>query len=236
MARLALRLYGSGLRPAEVLQRCYGVRFPREFFVLAETPEATEELLIVLFNQPWRMAVPPERRGPRASVLPQQEEQEQALLARDRDLLPLLVPIGLHARHGGKTVGYRLSELAAGRTTVFALSRNARHDSPIEPIGDSLLAFRHEHHADAYKAVRDQYNAPSNRGAGMVDADEVGELAVLVRHVQDLQHRAAAQPGEVDSCRNRACIDAARDSRTRREPTPRTPAATKAASQRPHGL
>lgn len=202
MMRQALRLYGSGLRPAEVLRRCYGVRFPREFFVVAETPEVTEELHIMLFNQPWQMAVPPERGRPWASALCEEEKQEQALLARDRDLLPLLVPLGLRERHGGKTVGYRISELAAGRTTVFALPRDARHDSPIEPVGDSLLALLHEHHTDAYKAVRDQYHAPSNRGAGMVDADEVDEFAALVRNVEDLRHRAAAQPGEVDSRRD----------------------------------
>lgn len=194
MARLALSLYEAGLRPGEVLRRCYGVSFPQEFFILCEPQEMNGELLVDYFDQPWQMAVPPERGGPCDSALPRREERERALLARDPDLLPLLVPLGPRERHGGKTVGYRLSELAVGRTTVFALPRDARPDSPIERVGDSLLALLHEHHADAHKAARDQYNAPSNRGFGMVDADEVDELAALLRHVQDLQRRTTARP------------------------------------------
>ncbi|MCF2527054.1 hypothetical protein [Yinghuangia soli] len=194
MAGFALSLYESGLGPGEVLRRCYGVPFPHEFLILSEPQEMNGDLLVDLFDQPWQMAVPPERGGPRTSALPRREEHERALLARDPDLLPLLVPLGVRERHGGKTIGYRLSELAVGRTTVFALPRDARPGSAIERVGHSLLALLHEHHADAHKAARDQYNAPSNRGFGMVDADEVDELAALLRHVQDLQRRTTEQP------------------------------------------
>ncbi|MFI6984295.1 hypothetical protein ACIBSV_37690 [Embleya sp. NPDC050154] len=152
--------------------------------MLGEPHEMTEELLVEFFARPWQLVIPPA-----VSWLRTEEEEERVLLARD--LLPLVKPLGLRQRHGGKTVGYRLSRLADGRTTVFALPRNARPDSPIEHVGDSLLEFLHEHHTDHRDALLKQYNAPSNFGTGMVDADEVQEVEALLHHIEYLQRRAA---------------------------------------------
>ncbi|TDV43551.1 hypothetical protein [Actinophytocola oryzae] len=155
MARLATALHETGLDPGEVLDECYGVEFPREFFVLAE---ADPTLLFDVTNQPWKLALPhpPATAAPMAAL-------EREIFSRDGDLLPLGRCLDIDAGFGGLFLCYRLTDLAADRTTVYSVEQHPTATSPIVPRADSLLAALHEHHTAhlARTAAEDRRTAAS---------------------------------------------------------------------------
>lgn len=141
MARLARALYETGLGPREVLRECYGVAFPDEFFVLHE---ANPTLLFLFTNQPANLAVPLDRGGPPPTADPMSNSERDAL-TRDPDLVPLLLCLKAHAAFGGRFLCYRLSELAAARSTVFTIERYPTRDSEITrgPRGPATAGLSH---------------------------------------------------------------------------------------------
>ncbi|MFD6335306.1 hypothetical protein ACFWGI_37790 [Streptomyces niveus] len=190
MVALALGCYQHGLSPQQVITECYGLEFPREFFVLAESDRDGTGLLLEFTDQPWGLATPPERGGPSRQTYGA-DETEQHFLDADADLVPLARLLGLRAQRGGSMMCYRLSELSEGQAGVFEIRRGMRPGRPVARCGDTLLDVLLEHHTEAYETLEMQRRSESNLGFGMVDDDEVAEARDLVEQVVELRRRAA---------------------------------------------
>ena len=190
MARLARALYAAGFRPREVLRRCYGVVFPEEFFVIAEA--APLALLMVYTNQPWELAVPPDRGGLRP-VPHLTDEIERKIFTRDPDLVPLAVILEPHTRLYGTVLCYRLADLRAGRSTVFGVGREVTPSDTAERLGDSLLGVLHGHHVDVLRWHEERFGHPSNRGAGSIELSDLAQVRSLLERVEELQRQVAAR-------------------------------------------
>jgi hypothetical protein len=204
MARLARALYDAGLGPREVLHRCYGVDFPKEFFVIEA--ETSLSLMIHYTAQPWELAVPLDRGGP--SLGPYLlDDIEQKIYARDPDLVPLGLLLGedgnyrWHPSDGtnpgrtrwfGIVPCYRLTELEVGRTTVFGVGEEVTSRDEVVRLGESFLAVLHEHHVDELRVTEWEFHHPANRGAGSVDLEDLKECQSMIERVEELQRQVAS--------------------------------------------
>jgi hypothetical protein len=194
MTRLARALYETGFGSREVLRECYGVAFPDEFFVLAE---AKPVLMFEYTFQPWDLAVPLDRGGPPEDGTDGTDDLEIDILARDPDLLPLGVchstaRTGDH--FGGMFLCYRLTELAASRSTIFSIEYDVTPESPVTQRADSLLAALHWHHTEGAKslAAERERTLGYRSGGGEVDDEEVATAQLFVMRVAKLRARAGA--------------------------------------------
>ncbi|MFC8918414.1 hypothetical protein ACFT5C_21855 [Streptomyces sp. NPDC057116] len=193
MARLARALYGTGLGPREVLHECYGVAFPDEVFVVAEGGLWRLHLLAVFTNQPWQLALPPDRGGP-AAMPDGMVDMELRFLAGDPDLMPLVrIPAADPGRED-RIVCYRLSELGAGRSTVFRLFESSDTEDALG-CGGSLLEVLHAEHTAAVRRLEKEQRSPLNWGAGSVD-EELDRAYESLDRVEELRRQAAEQHGE----------------------------------------
>ena len=204
MARLAWALYVAGLTKRAVLAECYGVPFPDEFFLLTEAdPDGT--IGGELTNLPWNLAEPLDRGGPQLRPTSRTWKAERRILVHDPDLVPL-VRLYSDTRfdhtdrkwrgvpHGDTLHCYRLSELAAGRPTVFSIpwhdnDHDPDEDLSAEPTGDSLLTVVREHLGGLHGLDAWEVRQPSNRGAGSIDDDDVQASRDRVIHVDALIRR-----------------------------------------------
>lgn len=199
MARLARALYGNGLCAHEVLRECYGVAFPEEVFVVVDAGLWSLDLLAYFTNQPWELAVLPERGGP-ANLPDSLADIESLLLTRDPDLLPLLQIPAAQAGEDDRIVCYRLEELRAGRSTVFCLAVEAYPSTGLregEPVrcGDSMLAVLREEHAASVRSLEEEWNSQGNVGAGSVSGDEIMQARASLEMVEELQRTADRRQG-----------------------------------------
>ncbi|MGB3441546.1 MAG: hypothetical protein WBA97_22590 [Actinophytocola sp.] len=197
MARLALALYEAGRGPREVLRECYGVRFPDEFFVIAE---AAPRLMFHFTVRPWVLARPLDRGGPPQTTA-SMDSLDRKVLARDPDLVPLGVCLGEDEDpdedgNGDEDTGlgdqflcYRRTELAAGRSTVVSIDYAAGRDASIMTRANSLLAALHEHHiANATWVARERRRTAGHSGGGLDDED-VDAAHEMVTRIEELQRR-----------------------------------------------
>lgn len=193
MARLARALYENGLSVAEVMRECYEVDLPLEFLVLAEAELWRLGLLVVCTDQPWRLAVPPARGGPLAASDPP-DGTEQRLLALDPDLLPLVFTLGMNSPSWAnkEMLCYRLSELAAGRPTVFRLREKTTRRDRVKRRGDSLLAVLEELHLEELRETERLMDAPDDWGVGAED-EHLEAARELVERVAKLRRALAAR-------------------------------------------
>ena len=189
MARWARALYGSGLGIRAVIRTCYGVDFPEEFFVIAESGAWQRRLWVLFTDQPWELTVPLDQGGP----LPEGdlEGRERKIFARDPDLVPIV-----YLWTGGydQMVGcYRLTELAAGRSTMFGVPRRAEPRDEIVCYDDydSLLAILHSYHAVHLDRLERRMSQPSNRGAGSISDVEVDMARSALELVEGWQRQVA---------------------------------------------
>ncbi|GAB3871115.1 hypothetical protein GCM10029964_006840 [Kibdelosporangium lantanae] len=109
----------------------------------------------------------------------------------DPDLLPLLFlwNTGPKLGHPGVFLCYRLTELAAGRSTIFAAPEGS---ADATQRGDSLLAVLHEHHADYLRELEEGDENSQNRGEyDLVAPEELREVRALVRQIKALQRKAS---------------------------------------------
>ncbi|MFD8282227.1 hypothetical protein ACFV47_23945 [Streptomyces solisilvae] len=194
MARLARALFGMGLGPHEVLHQCYGVAFPQEVFIIAEGGLWRLRLLALFTNQPWQLAVPPDRGGPAAEP-DGLIDTELRLLAGDLDLMPLVrIPAADPGRED-RIVCYRLGELRAGRSTVFRLFESSAAEDALA-CGGSLLEVLHTEHTASVRRLEKELRSPSNWGAGSVDDDEVDRAYASLERVEELQRQVAERLAE----------------------------------------
>lgn len=192
MARLARALYQAGMEPREVLRRCYGVEFPDEFFAILDAGSGPLPLMMVYTNQPWELAVPPDRGGPRpvAHLL---DDVERKVFGRDPDLVPLGLILNTYSRWAGTVLSYRLTELVAGRPTVFGIEEEVAPDDQVVRCGDTLLEVMRVHHADVLEGLEREWRHPSNFGAGSVDLEELAEVRSLLERIEELQRTVASR-------------------------------------------
>ena len=193
MARLANALYARGLGPRDVLRECYGVDLPAEFFMTAAERTRKPHLLATFTNQPWKLAVPPEDGGPPPSPTELLAGVEQRIFARDPDLVPLMRLTGSGTAIEHPMLCYRLTELQAGTTAVFAIKATAAAHDPIVHRGDSLLAVLHAHHAETLTHLEFLLDQPSNWGFGALDEQAVAEVRSLVERVEELRREVATR-------------------------------------------
>lgn len=185
MARLARALYELGLGPREVLRECYGVEFPAEFFVLADT-EPT--LLVDLTNLPWQLAIPLDRGGPplEADSL---STTERKIFDHDPDLVPLAFCLSLTVRFGGFVLCYRVTELAAGRPTVFGIDHYVEPGTEVVRCADSLLAALLEHHIANAEHEEQEWRRTRAHSGGTVEEDDVRVAREFVADLEDLRRQ-----------------------------------------------
>ncbi|MFD8563136.1 hypothetical protein ACFV1N_38175 [Streptosporangium canum] len=188
-ARLARVLYETGLGPREVLCECYGVMFPEELFVVVDAGLWSLDLLAYFTNQPWELAIPPDRGGP-TDTPDAVADTESHILARDPDLMPLLQIPAARAGEDDRIVCYWLEELRAGRPTVFCLGA-AAYPTMEARCGESMLAVLYEEHAADLRSLEEESHSPWNRGAGSVSGDEVRQARESLELVLELQRQAA---------------------------------------------
>ncbi|MFG2004744.1 hypothetical protein ACGFNU_36885 [Spirillospora sp. NPDC048911] len=196
MARLARVLYAAGSSPRDVLRECFKADFPDEFFLIAEHL-LDEQGAFDFTVQPWLMARPP-RRGEAAAHTRLDEWSEEQILAHDPDLVPLVDLQSRHATHGGMVLCYRLSELRAGRSTVFGISP-FELDAGVERCGASLLDALLTYHVEVERWLKEREG--SSRGDDRA-ADARSRAAiepVLARLRRWLPDRDETLPHEEDS-------------------------------------
>jgi hypothetical protein len=194
MARLATALYAKGLRPRDVLQRCYGVGFPAEFFATAVERLATPHLMATFTGQPWDLGVPPGQGGPPPSPTGTTEFAEQRIFDRDPDLVPLMELIGEGTNLRRTVICYRLTELRLGNTAVFGIDKKAAVRDQIVHCGQSLLTVLHQHHIEFLRHYEWEMRQPENWGADALSPRAVNEMRFLIGKVEALQRRVAS-PG-----------------------------------------
>jgi hypothetical protein len=203
MARLARGLYATGLGRREVLAECFGAAFPDEFFVIVDA-NPHDATLGDPTNLPWELAVSLERGGPLIRPRPMMWPAERRIFGWDPDLVPLLALHGDNriypgakeppprVRHGDLLHCYRLSELAAGRSTVFGVPwrrRGEDGDLSVKPCGPSLLTVLHEDAIDRHRLDEWRYMQPWNWGAGSIDDTNVESSREYVSEIEELQRR-----------------------------------------------
>jgi hypothetical protein len=191
MARLARALYENGLTTEQVLHECYGVEFPRELIVIADANPYALDLLATWTNQPWQLAIPLNRGGP-ASRADTIEPMERRLHDLDPDLLPLLFLVrpGIDVDDDELVLCYRLTELTAGRPTIFGVRQAATRLDEVARRGDSLLAALHDHHAKYLHELEGELEKWYRKEADFVDEDEVEEVRALLDQVEAFQRAA----------------------------------------------
>jgi len=190
MARLAWALYAAGLGVDEVLSECLGVTLPAEFFVLAEG-DLEEDTHGGATTMPWYLAKPLDQGGPVLVAATMTWRRERQIFAWDPDLLPVTeLDDVVHC--------YRLSELAAGRTTVFGVPADEDAELSVELTGPSLLSVLHEQASHEHATAEWQLGRESNRGFGSIDHDDVDQARQVVLRIEELQRRVADTGGSGD--------------------------------------
>ncbi|MBE1496018.1 hypothetical protein H4696_003118 [Amycolatopsis lexingtonensis] len=190
MTRLARALYERGLDPRAVLRECYGVAFPDEFFVLAE---ARPVLMFEYTYQPWDLAVPLTRGGPPPD---RTDDLETDILARDADLVPLGVSYSIGSAFGGVFWCYRVTELAAGRSTIYSIEYDVTPESPVTRLADSLLDALYRHHVEGAESLKRERERTIGfrSGGGEVDDGEVETAKLFVERIEELRRRVGSSP------------------------------------------
>ncbi|MEV6033973.1 hypothetical protein AB0L65_22670 [Nonomuraea sp. NPDC052116] len=116
---------------------------------------------------------------------------ERKLLALDPDLLPLAYTLGAKSPswENKEVLCYRLSELAAGRPTVFRLREKTTRRDKVKRRGDSLLAVLEDLHLEELRETERE----------MDDWDRGGEEELLqaarelVERVEELRREVTAR-------------------------------------------
>jgi hypothetical protein len=192
MARLARTLYGRSLGPREVLRECYGADFPEEFRAIAGQRMTTPGLMVHYTSQPWDLGVPLSEGGPPPPDDLLIGSAEERIVARHRDLIPLMELIGTDTTLEHVILCYRRSRLRAGDPAVFGIEAAVRWWDRPARCGDSLLPILHTHHVEYLRYVEWVLDQPENWGFGALEARAADEVRSLIARIEALQRRVAA--------------------------------------------
>jgi hypothetical protein len=188
MAARAQTLYDQGRSARDVLHECYGVAFPDEIFAIAGSGFEAHGSTALLTDRPWRLLTRPVPATPTGV-----DKIEEAVVGHDPDLIPIAI-LTDDAGPGEAMLCYRVTDLAAGATTVYGLP-DAVWGAPdtvpddVARYGDSLLAVLSEYFADAFDRLDREAGLPSNRGTGAIDNDTLDEARSLVDLVESIKRQ-----------------------------------------------
>ncbi|WP_194906329.1 hypothetical protein [Catenulispora rubra] len=211
MSRLAWALYAAGLGPREVLAECFGVAFPEELFVISDA-DPQKSLPGYATALPWNLAVPPERGGPLVQAW-SERRSELRILAWDPDLVPLTALYGdsrmvpgatppERVPHADRIHCYRLSELAAGRSTVFGVPRHAAEaaegELSVELSGSSILDVIHDYVTVQLRLDEWEIRQPGSWGADSIDESDVEGSRQAAAQIEALQREVADRLGTAE--------------------------------------
>jgi hypothetical protein len=99
--------------------------------------------------------------------------------------------------HGDLVHCYRLSELAAGRSTVVAvpwLPAREGGELYLKPCGPSLLTVLGEYLAALHRLDEWEIMQPWNEGAGSIGREDVEASRMALKGIEALQRRLADSP------------------------------------------
>ena len=108
-------------------------------------------------------------------------------------LLPLvfLIRPGIDIEDDGLVLCYRLTELAAGRSTIFGVLEEARTPSEATQRGESLLAVLQKHHTNCLHELEEESEDTQNKGEyDLVAPEELREVRALVHRIETFQREA----------------------------------------------
>ncbi|MFD1044869.1 hypothetical protein ACFQ1S_04295, partial [Kibdelosporangium lantanae] len=107
------------------------------------------------------------------------------------DLVPLGVCHSLGNAFGGMFWCYRVTELAAGRSTIYTVEYDVTRESPVTLLTDSLLAAMHQHLLEGARslAAERERTRGCRSGGGEVDDYEVEAARLFVERIEDLRRR-----------------------------------------------
>lgn len=183
MVSKALALFDEGLDRRAVIERCYGVAFPDEFYRLLDAGTDNFGWALMFTDLPWQLAIPPAAGGP-AAEMPTSARREGVVYARDRDLVPLVVLYEPVSRYGGNLACYRLSELGAGRSAIVLVDDwqpGAATDG-----ADSLLEMLRLHLAAGLDELMAADRDPANARVPLVDDEDLDRARDDLRLVEEL--------------------------------------------------
>ena len=187
MVRLARAAYGLGYRPEAVIELCYGVAFPREFFVIAEAKRRGEEPYGTYPRLPWQLTIPLAEGGPPLEPT-ESDLEEQKAFARDPNLVPVFRTGLRNYVHGSSILCYHLDELRNGRFTIIGFPYPDFAEPPTVEAryGDSLVAVLIKHFTHHFKGVEAEFESPHNRGAGSITEDEMERAELFLDEMLEI--------------------------------------------------
>jgi hypothetical protein len=191
----SIRAYAEGKSVHEVMCAVYGVDLPQEAYAFHRAMFRNEDIQIEWFQEPWvliRLASPNITPTPASTW---SVEQITNALAQEPNFLPLLqLGIG-RAKLDDHVIGYDLSQLRQGKTTILGHQDEIPSEgASFEIVGDSLLSVLQQWISERLKLAAAQYRSPSNRGAGSISHDNVEEVSNLLKDIEKLQRKVAEKP------------------------------------------
>lgn len=193
VARLSawtLEAYQQGASVHDVVTAAFGTDLPREAYVFYKSRPRDPELPVELLFLPWRLLELAKPKHGDDEPTPWQAEQEANALAQDPDFLPLMKLEAYEARHDGWIIGYSLSALRQGKTTILGHDEDIpRSGGTFQVIGESLLAVLHEWAVDHLRMTEARLNSPANRGAGSLGPEDVERAADTLGAIEQLQRK-----------------------------------------------
>jgi hypothetical protein len=189
--------YAEGKSVHEVMQAIYGVDLPAEAYALHAAFYRLGDLQLEWFQEPAALL---ELGKPGATPAPQSPwsaNQITNALKQNRNFLPLIqLAIG-NASLDDHVIGYDLSELANGRTTVLGHSDEIEETgASFKVVGDSLLDVLDGWMKERLQLANEQYRSPSNRGTGALSVENIEEVAEQLKSIEKVKQELAASAGK----------------------------------------
>jgi hypothetical protein len=192
--------YREGKTFHHVITAVYGVDLPLEAYVFHQSRPRDPELPVEFLFLPWRLIDLASPKHEDEEPSPWAAEQEEHALAQDPDFLPLMKLEAYEARHDGWIIGYSLNELRQGRTTILGHDEDIPESgATFQRIGDSLFSVLHEWATDHLRMTKERFQSPVNRGAGSLDPKDVERADGILRSVEEMQRKLAAQQATASS-------------------------------------
>jgi hypothetical protein len=190
----AKKAHEEGKSVHDIVTAVYGVDLPPEACVFYKSRPRDPEFPADLVFFPWELL---RLTGPQYeddTPDPWSVEQETHALAQNADFLPLMKLVAFEARHDGYVIGYSISALREGKTTILGHNEDIpANGASFEQLGDSLLFVLHEWATDHLRMVNEQFKSPSNRGFGSLDNSDVERAAGILKSVEKMQRKLTEQ-------------------------------------------
>jgi hypothetical protein len=196
----AKEAHAEGKSVHDIVTAVYGVDLPPEAYVFYKSRPRDPELPADLVFFPWELLRLTGLKYEDDTPDPWSIEQETHALAQNIDFLPLMKLGAFEARHDGYVIGYSISALREGKTTILGHNEDIPESgASFEQLGDSLLSVLYEWATDHLRMVNEQFKSPSNRGFGSLDNSDVERAAGILKSVETMQRKLAEQQATASS-------------------------------------